>query len=344
MSSLIPEHNGSPNGDYSSIELNEQSHSSYQHTEEPNEETPILSGNHGKKEKQRTWCSCITCYLCCCSTANDSRDQRVAFCWLSLINLLLLIALAGGGYYYKTQSDARFSKFQYHFNEYKQTTDDDYLKLLQKFSDFKSAENSFERKMQKNWDTNEHVLFSIEASLNNQQKQLTRLSNGTSNADVLDQIKKTREDVRKSLDKQQSVVFAKLSETNQNVTANLMRSSLAWTETNAKVKSELGNTIAHMNDVVGVAAVHIQQVQRNVTKEMEVMTDRIEAYVHNLGIEVQEAEDLIHKEVSVVQGNIEQYVSITNKQFAAENDFVKYQLAGLQIKFKPSHLFFSSFS
>ena len=47
-----------------------------------------------------------------------------------------------------------------------------------------------------------------------------------------------------------------------------------------------------------------------------------------LNVSVKQAQFQIQNDVRSVKDNIEQYVAITNKQFAAENDFVKYQLAG----------------
>ena len=41
-----------------------------------------------------------------------------------------------------------------------------------------------------------------------------------------------------------------------------------------------------------------------------------------------EASATIHGEVETVKESVEEYVNITNEQFAKENDFVKYQLAG----------------
>jgi hypothetical protein len=43
---------------------------------------------------------------------------------------------------------------------------------------------------------------------------------------------------------------------------------------------------------------------------------------------VLEAREVINEQVRAVKNDISQYVDITNKKFAAENDFVKYQLAG----------------
>ena len=48
-------------------------------------------------------------------------------------------------------------------------------------------------------------------------------------------------------------------------------------------------------------------------------------------LQVSQAQATIHEEVSSVRMNIAQYVTITNQQFASENDFVKYQLAGVYV-------------
>eukprot|EP01032_Pedospumella_encystans_P017092 gene17092-19485_t len=83
-----------------------------------------------------------------------------------------------------------------------------------------------------------------------------------------------------------------------------------------------------MQSVVGTASAHIQQIQTNVTREIDDMTQKVHKIVTKLGDNVKAAEDTIREEVQGVQAKIEQYVIVTNKQFAAENDFVKYQLAG----------------
>lgn len=64
------------------------------------------------------------------------------------------------------------------------------------------------------------------------------------------------------------------------------------------------------------------------TGQLDGMFVRLSSTVQELSQSVQRAQDTIHEEVNVVQANIEQYVAITNKQFAAENDFVRYQIAG----------------
>ena len=46
---------------------------------------------------------------------------------------------------------------------------------------------------------------------------------------------------------------------------------------------------------------------------------------------MEEASATIHDEVETVKESVEEYVTITNEQFAKENDFVKYQLAGEEI-------------
>ena len=57
-------------------------------------------------------------------------------------------------------------------------------------------------------------------------------------------------------------------------------------------------------------------------------------YVCMYVLQVSQAQATIHEEVSSVRMNIAQYVTITNQQFASENDFVKYQLAGVYVCMK----------
>jgi hypothetical protein len=50
--------------------------------------------------------------------------------------------------------------------------------------------------------------------------------------------------------------------------------------------------------------------------------------VNELNSAVETAQATIHEEVENVRETIQNYVLATNDKFAAENDFVKYQLAG----------------
>lgn len=98
--------------------------------------------------------------------------------------------------------------------------------------------------------------------------------------------------------------------------------------------AQLDKTVVLMKEVVGGATSQIYMVQSNVTQQLATMGQSLGETVAMLNSAVDAARTTIHFEVSSVKSDIEQYVAVTNKQFAAENDFVKYQLAG---KLKNKH-------
>ena len=58
------------------------------------------------------------------------------------------------------------------------------------------------------------------------------------------------------------------------------------------------------------------------------MTSYVNESVATISSVMEEATHTIHEEVEKVKVSVEDYVLISNEQFAKENDFVKYQLAG----------------
>ena len=144
-----------------------------------------------------------------------------------------------------------------------------------------------------------------------------RLSNRTTNADVLEQLQITS-----------SKVSQDLASTTLNVTLQLAANEQHMRQAQTTVRQQLDDAMMSMKDAVLRATSRIYEVQSNVTNQLALMSRTLEVTVSNINEAVDAAEDTIHKEVQVVQENIEQYVAVTNKQFAAEDDFVKYQLAG----------------
>lgn len=146
---------------------------------------------------------------------------------------------------------------------------------------------------------------------------LSRLTNRTSNADVLDELHKTKYQIQGEMNKAKSDVSTALELTTANVTRKLHENQLKMQQTEISLRN-----------VVHQATSEIQLVQSNVTEQLAVMSRNLESTVEGVRTTVDSAQATIHNEVKMVQDNIEQYVAITNKQFAAEDDFVKYQLAG----------------
>lgn len=200
-------------------------------------------------------------------------------------------------------------------------TNEQVAALQRSFNKLKSDELSFQESTIKHVNIVEQVveqqnttatieIGNIWSTLDSHNYQLKRLSNGTSNADVLDKLASTKEEIDTKLTSTQSTISDQLTQTKQNVS------------------QQLDSTVVQMKEVVSSASMHIREVENNVTTKLNGMSQQLTATVSEVNFAVTTAQDTIHDEVDSVKNKIEQYVIITNKQFAAENDFVKYQLAG----------------
>jgi hypothetical protein len=157
----------------------------------------------------------------------------------------------------------------------------------------------------------------MSSQLDQHDKLLTKLSNRTSNAEVLEKLKTTKESLMTELVMTKSQVAETLDITSKNVSIQL-----------DNTRKEVGNSVYLMKAVVLDAEGHIYGVQQNVTNQLDSMTRALNHTVENLNVAVMLAQATIHSEVNEVKSKIEEYVLATNVKFAAENDFVKYQLAG----------------
>lgn len=157
---------------------------------------------------------------------------------------------------------------------------------------------------------------------------IIKLTNGTSNAEVLDKLKLTKQQVDEQMRNTKGEVSQQLVLISENVTSQLSQNSVKLEATQQSISSFMNDTVGNIKGVMAQATGHIHEVQRNVTKEIDAMQSKVQLTVNDLSDSVRKAQDIIQQEVAEVRDNIESYVSITNKQFAAENDFVKYQLAG----------------
>lgn len=92
--------------------------------------------------------------------------------------------------------------------------------------------------------------------------------------------------------------------------------------------SQMDSSLAVMANIVSDAKHEIYKIQSNVSDKLNIMAITLEETESNLNAVVKSAQDIINAEVSNVKQDIHQYVEATDKQFARENDFVKYQLAG----------------
>ncbi len=158
---------------------------------------------------------------------------------------------------------------------------------------------------------------------------LIKLTNGTSNAEVLDKLQLTKEQVSSEMMKTKTEVSNHLQDITHNVTLIIEENTAQLQQTKFSIASYLNSTVDNMRSVMTTATNHIFEVQRNVTRAMNQTKANVERTVIDLSASVLKAQATIQEEVAEVRDHIEAYVAVTTKQFAAENDFVKYQLAGL---------------
>ena len=149
-----------------------------------------------------------------------------------------------------------------------------------------------------------------------------------SNVEVLTQLEDTKQAINNDLSNVKSNVNIQLDKLSRNVTSIIDASKVEFKATEAKVQTQLENTMIKMKSVVTDATSKILAVQTDVTSQLSAMDVSLDQTKRELNAAVSDAQEAIHAEVQGVKDNINQYVIITNKQFAAENDFVKYQLAG----------------
>lgn len=119
-----------------------------------------------------------------------------------------------------------------------------------------------------------------------------------------------------------------LEGTKHNVTVMVNNTEHDLVVMKKDVKHKMDDTVLEINDNVKLATEELEQVQANMTARMTLMRSSMTKMAKELNDNVAQAQDTINSEVDEVKNTINEYVAITNKEFAAQNDFVRYQLAG----------------
>ena len=161
-------------------------------------------------------------------------------------------------------------------------------------------------------------------------KNIVQISNH-SNFEVLEKLDVTRDRIQRELNMVTGKVTNQLESYAHNVTQLISATDHSIRNTQLLVDRKLNSTVDHMYTVASDASNRMQHVQINVTSQLAMMNTALAQTKQELNDVVAEAKETINTEVQGVKENIEMYVATTNKQFAAENDFVKYQLAGQSI-------------
>ena len=157
---------------------------------------------------------------------------------------------------------------------------------------------------------------------------ITRLDNRTTNADVLEQLKVTYGRMQGDMSQVKDKVDLALKQTQLDINAQLKSNNKAFETAQNKATIALHDTENHVKGIIEEANEHIFFMQSNVTAQMGQMQGFVDSSVERLNADVSVAEAKIAKDVQILQENVDKYVDITNKQFAQEDDFVRFQLAG----------------
>lgn len=259
------------------------------------------------------------------------------YLWIFVFGALLITSMIFTNVL-KTQQDKKISDLSSQlmmlnekFDKYQISTQEDLDKYRVQFQELWEESNSIKTNVKNeiiSLGTNISYIYASQQKSYNLVSQLTekvadhnemliKLLNRTSNAEVLDKLEETK-----------FSLLDEMKNTKLDVSSNLERTSFNVSRQLDKTHTELEKSVQQMQGVVHDAEYHIYDVQYNVTEKLNQMSLALNDTVSNLNIAVAVAQATIHDEVLVVKDKIEEYVLATNVKFAAENDFVKYQLAG----------------
>lgn len=165
------------------------------------------------------------------------------------------------------------------------------------------------------------------------------LENMESNSDVIDELHSTEQAIFKEIEAEKTLVGIIINALQSNVTNAISQSNRLvdrkLSEVDRKVKvsenkmySLVEETSQNISTSVELAEKHIQVIDQNLTSQMTIMTNSVNLAITSVKNIVDSAKADISKEVEAVHSNMDQYIISTDKKIAAENDFIRYQLAG----------------
>ena len=177
-------------------------------------------------------------------------------------------------------------------------------------------------------------------------RRLEVIENMTSNADVLKEIRHTEHRVDDALHQEQKEIQHQLGVLQANVTSTIHYSEHIIDKKLSHVDAKLATTTTHIQSLLAASEanvtreirsvsaeleaeeVSLQRLHANVTKQISQLGGYMNSSITAVNTMVTEAKKKIKTEVKEVYASLDQYITSTSAQFAAENDFVKYQVAG----------------
>ena len=165
---------------------------------------------------------------------------------------------------------------------------------------------------------------------------LHRLADRTTNADVLEQLNKTRSELRTEMQTATASVSSTIHDNRaflaKTLTANQDSVSSAIDASNDKLEQQLeankqsvavakkdvytrmDTTVSKINVMVAAAQQGVSSMQHNVTENIHHWNRVLDSTVMRLNDDIKTAEAKIHNDVSLLQSNVDTYVEVTNKQ------------------------------
>ena len=303
-----------------------------------NDNAPVMSGDgvgvgSSDSDSIRPGRSTLAC---CCCTCGHCIDK--VFSWQSVFTVLLIVQFAAI-VFLRIDSIHKDKQYKGMINDLRQEfsdlaiqsktdyselfnrTNDELYDMIDKHERFELVSYNMMNKMYLN-------VTAITDAVGYHDRQLERLLNRTTNADVLDKLTETKSGIQRLVDDEQRAVLEQIQLSTKNVSDKLAKSSRELSDTQRQVDSHLAQSVQSMRHIVDTATAQIETVQSEVTSQVFNISSQFNSVVSGLQGAVLEARDVINEQVRAVKNDISQYVDITNKKFAAENDFVKYQLAG----------------
>lgn len=179
----------------------------------------------------------------------------------------------------------RMDTIDSNFREFKHDTEEKLAKLTWDLNFISNQEKQFESSTQTSFDQTKKQITLLQANdsatsqkvttlaseITQHDAIITRLNNRTSNAEVLDQLKLTKQHVSLQLASTKEDIAGSLDATRRNVSDQLIRSH-----------NELNHTIHYMRSLVSSAAEEIYAVQEDVTGQLSQMEDHLQTTVSDL--------------------------------------------------------------
>jgi hypothetical protein len=255
-------------------------------------------------------------HLSSSSSSNPSSHKTLG--WIIAFLFLLNIATLSLGYY-------SYQLLSSHFTSQEQRIENLNTEYQDKLSHYEIVHNL--------------TLIRIEQIENNLDLRLSYLEHIPSNDNVLEELHSTEQAMFNEIDSEKIWVGMMIQGIRTNVSYSINRSNRLVDKKLEEVEMRLQSSEAHLSafvqetaeNVTGsveMAEKHIEMIDQNLTSQMTSMTVSVDNALTAVRRMVEEAKVDINEEVSAVHESMDQYIIFSNNQFAAENDFVKYQLAG----------------